>query len=64
MQDKTSLIEIINLLDNLEKTIKTNINKYNYYIDVLIDRFPFLEKDSQFKKLDIMEVHNEREKHK
>lgn len=59
MQDKTSLIDIIKLLDTLEKQIRENINKYNYYIDVVTDRFPMLESDSQFSKIEIQEVKDE-----
>ena len=60
MEEKSN-IEIINLLNELEEDIKRKINLYNYYIDVIIDRFPNLENSIQFKKIDIMEVQNERE---
>lgn len=59
MQDKTTNLEIIKLLDELEKDINNKINLYNYYIDVITDRFPILEDNQQFKKKEIVEVKDE-----
>ena len=50
MQNETSTIEIINLLNTLESQIKENIIKYNYYVDVITDRFPTLENSKEFQK--------------
>lgn len=58
MQDKTSLIEIIDLLEELEKQINANIIKYNYYIDVVTDRFPFLEENEIYDKIELRRVHD------
>ena len=58
MQDKTSLIEIVNLLEELEKQINKCINKYNYYIDVLTDRFPFLEENEIYDKIELRRIHD------
>jgi len=60
MQDKTSIIEILNLLNELERTISNNVNKYNYYIDVITDRFPTLENSKEFQKIEIQEVKDEK----
>lgn len=59
MQDKTTNLEIIKLLDELEKDINNKLNLYNYYIDVITDRFPILEDNQQFKKKEIVEVKDE-----
>ena len=59
MQDKITNIDIINLLNDLEKDINNKLNLYNYYIDVITDRFPILEDNQQFKKKEIVEVKDE-----
>lgn len=59
MQNETSTIEIINLLNTLESQIKENIIKYNYYVDVITDRFPTLENSKEFQKIEIQEVKDE-----
>ena len=59
MQDKTTNYEIIKLLDELEKDINNKINMYNYYIDVIVDRFPPLGDNPQFKKKEIQEFKDE-----
>ena len=58
MENKKSHIEIVTLLDELEKDINKKINLYNYYVDVLVDRFPQLGENEAFKR---KEVTNERE---
>ena len=40
--------ELINLLNELEKMIDKNVNMYNYYIDVILDRFPNLAESKEF----------------
>ena len=59
MQNETSTVEIINLLNTLESQIKENIIKYNYYVDVITDRFPTLENSKEFQKIEIQEVKDE-----
>ena len=59
MQDNISNIEIINLLKILKEDINTYINKYNYYIDVITDRFPGLENSNEFQKIEIQEDKDE-----
>ena len=57
MENK-SHIEIVTLLDELEKDINKKINLYNYYVDVLVDRFPPLGETNEFKR---KELTNERD---
>ena len=58
MPDKTSLIEIIDLLEELEKQINNCIIKYNYYIDVVTNRFPMLEDDEVYSRIELRRVHD------
>lgn len=58
MPDKTSLIEIIDLLEELEKQINNCIIKYNYYIDVVTNRFPMLEDNEVYSRIELRRVHD------